>query len=290
MTKHAAEQGSELVSRLLSFARRQQLTPGLVNLNRLPFSVGELLSHTLGGLVKLEWSLNADLWNAYVDGAQLELALMNLIINARDAMPEGGSISIEGDNATVAHRNDALEAGDYVVLRVGDTGKGIPSEELSKVFEPFYTTKAIGKGTGLGLSMVYGFAQQSGGTVRIVSVVGQGTEVEIWLPRAPEMSDAMTIDLVSPTLSPLDRQLRVLLVDDHDGVRAITAAMLADIGHDVVDFGDPASALGALRSSPNAFDIVVSDYAMPVLSGAELIRQAREIAPGLPAIMITGYV
>src|SRR3954468_10517692 len=185
LTRRAAEQGSELVGRLLAFARRQQLAPAEIDIDKLSATVTELLAHTLGGLVQLEWRSEAEIWQAYADSAQLELALMNLIINARDAMPHGGTIGVTARNAAVEAGNSLdLPAGDYVVLAVSDSGTGIPGDMLEQVTEPFFTTKDIGKGTGLGLSMVYGFARQSGGAIDIVSTGGEGTVVEIGLPRA----------------------------------------------------------------------------------------------------------
>ena len=185
MTRHAADQGAELVRRLLAFSRRQQLQPSVVRLPGLPASMSDLLSHTLGGLVRVDWRIEEPLWPAYVDPSQLELALMNLVINARDAMPDGGAIVVSADNRRIDLGGEiGLTRGDYVVIAVTDTGIGIPASILDRVTEPFFTTKDVGKGTGLGLSMVYGFAQQSGGTLRIDSVVGQGTRIEIWLPRA----------------------------------------------------------------------------------------------------------
>jgi len=291
MTKHAAEQGTELVSRLLSFARRQTLEPAHLPIQRLGESVGDLLSHTLGGLVQLDWRLGKSLWPAYADASQLELALINLIINARDAMPDGGSVTVTGENRTLKAINEAgLEPGDYVLLAVEDDGAGIPPELIDQVMEPFFTTKEMGKGTGLGLSMVYGFAQQSGGTLRIDSKVGVGTRVEIWLPRAiadaeahhKEVSESAEIVLTPAAL-------RVLLVDDHAGARITTAALLQDMGHEVVEACDGPRMLDLLRAAPDGFDLIISDYAMPLISGAEGIRQAREICADIPAVLITGY-
>jgi CheY-like chemotaxis protein len=291
MTRHAAEQGTELVSRLLSFARRQTLEPAHLPIHRLGESVGDLLSHTLGGLVRLDWKFADDLWPAYADASQLELALINLIINARDAMPDGGTVTVVGENRTLSARDEVgLAAGDYVLLTVQDDGAGIPPELVNQVLEPFFTTKEIGKGTGLGLSMVYGFAQQSGGTLRIQSELGIGTRVEIWLPRAlgesetpPGKSDA------EPAILPARGALRVLLVDDHAGARVTTAALLEDMGHDVVEASDGHKMLDLLRDAPGRFDLIISDYAMPLISGAEGIRQAREICRDIPAVLITGY-
>ena len=291
MTRHAAEQGTELVSRLLSFARRQTLEPAHLPIQRLGSSVGDLLSHTLGGLVQLSWKLPDTLWPAYADASQLELALINLIINARDAMPDGGSITVSGENRTLGVGSETgLLPGDYVLLTVADDGAGIPSELIDQVLEPFFTTKEMGKGTGLGLSMVYGFAQQSGGTLRIDSTVGRGTRVEIWLPRATSDADAQLKENAERAeLVAMPAGLRVLLVDDHAGARITTAALLQDMGHKVVEASDGPKMLDLLRAAPDQFDLIISDYAMPLISGAEGIRQAREICADIPAVLITGY-
>jgi PAS domain S-box-containing protein len=291
MTRRAAEQGSELVGRLLAFARRQQLRPACIEMENLAAGVTDLLAHTLGGLVELDWTLADQLWCAFADQAQLELALMNLIINARDAMPDGGTISITAENRAVgADQVQGLAAGDYVVLAVGDTGCGISPELLEQVMEPFFTTKDVGKGTGLGLSMVYGFAKQSGGAFHIHSRVGQGTRAEIWLPRAAEdVERRRDPGEAAAAAAPVPR-LDILLVDDHEGVRETTAALLRDLGHNVEQAADGAELLALLNGGDGApCDLLISDYAMPHLSGAEVIRQAREARPGLPAILITGY-
>ncbi len=291
MTRRAAEQGSELVKRLLAFARRQTLQPDAVDIRRLSATVTDLLAHTLGGLVQLEWRSEAEVWRAFADSTQLELALMNLIINARDAMPRGGTIVVAGRNAEAAAANPlGLPAGEYVVLAVTDDGSGIPAEILEQVTEPFFTTKAVGKGTGLGLSMVYGFAHQSGGAIDINSQVGEGTTVEIWLPRAPTPDP---VDEEKATASPEaetgGRPLRILLVDDHDAVRETTAGMLSDMGHEVESASDGPGLLRKLSAAPADYDLIITDYAMPLLSGADVLRQAREIRPGMPGIIISGY-
>jgi PAS domain S-box-containing protein len=290
MTRRAAEQGSELVGRLLAFARRQQLEPSAVAIEGLSTSIADLLAHTLGGLVQLEWAIADGLWPAYADRSQLELALMNLIINARDAMPDGGTIAVSAENRTIAE-DDGIDAGDYVVLAVADDGCGISPELLGQVMEPFFTTKDVGKGTGLGLSMVYGFARQSGGAFRLDSKVGVGTCAEIWLPRAPAdaLAPAKPRTGASAAEDRAVRPLNVLLVDDHEGVRATTAGLLVDLGHRALEAADGAEVLGLLQADPEGCDLLITDYAMPHVSGAEVIRQAREIRPGLPAIIITGY-
>ena len=290
MTRHAAEQGSELVGRLLAFARRQQLQPASVDIGRLSVRVTDLLTHTLGGLVQLDWKTADDIWCAYADETQLELALMNLIINARDSMPDGGAIGVRAENRAVTQRNElGLAPGDYVVLVVEDSGCGIPADILEQVTEPFFTTKDMGKGTGLGLSMVYGFARQSGGALHIRSRVDEGTSVEIWLPRTDQPAAEKAPGVVAEIEQKESRSLRVLLVDDHDAVRETTAAMLEDLGHKVEAVGDGQSMLRLLESAPDDYDLVVTDYAMPLLSGGEALIRAREIRPDLPGIIISGY-
>jgi signal transduction histidine kinase len=290
MTRHAAEQGAELVGRLLAFARRQKLRPGPVDIGRLSGTVTELLGPTLGGLVRLDWQAEAGVWPVYADSAQLELALMNLIINARDAMPEGGTVLLTARNAEAMPGNAAkVAAGDYVVLSVQDTGSGIAPEVLAQVTEPFFTTKEVGKGTGLGLSMVYGFASQSGGSIRIDSTVGEGTKVELWLPRADDVDPAETDEpAVNGCVAPA-RALRILLVDDHDAVRETTEAILRDLGHAVETASDGPAMLRRLADAPAECDLIITDYAMPLMSGCEMLKQARGILPAIPAIIISGY-
>jgi signal transduction histidine kinase/ActR/RegA family two-component response regulator len=289
MTKRAAEQGSELVRRLLAFARRQKLEPHAVEIATLREAVSDLLLHTLGGLVNIEWRVEKNVWNAFADQAQLELALLNLIINGRDAMPGGGTLTIGAENRQVGPDVQDLPAGDYVRLAVTDTGTGISPKDLEKVMDPFFTTKAVGKGSGLGLSMVYGFATQSNGAFRIESELGVGTTAELWLPRAPgEQRKAGRGTGEKPRRRPA-RKLRLLLVDDHVEVRSTTAAVLEDLGHTVEQASNGAEALQALKSRECDFDVLISDYAMPHLSGTEFLREAREICPEVPAVIITGY-
>jgi PAS domain S-box-containing protein len=290
MTKRAAEQGSELVRRLLAFARRQKLEPQSVDLIKLQDAVWDLLTHTLGGLVNIDWTANGEGWNAFADQAQLELALVNLIINARDAMPAGGTVTVAVENHALSADDWAdLPAGDYVVLSVTDTGTGISPDHLEKVLEPFFTTKEMGKGSGLGLSMVYGFAKQSNGAFRLQSKVDVGTTAELWLPRAPiEMNEPEQARAEEPRAATA-RKLRILLVDDHVEVRSTTAALLADVGHDVVEAVNGAEALRRLTEGDCDFGLMISDYAMPHLSGTDFLREARSICPGVPALIITGY-
>jgi len=288
MTQHAAGQGAELVARLLAFARKQKLEPAAIDVTSLSNAVSNLLSHTLGGLVEIAWDIDPKVAHPYADEGQLELALMNLAINARDAMPEGGTIRISARNATVGRKDDlGLAPGRYVLLAVEDTGCGISPDLLERVMEPFFTTKEVGKGTGLGLSMVYGFASQSGGAMRIASREGKGTRVELWLPRARRSIAAPGTGETATVQGPSE-PLNILLVDDHDGVRETTAALLADLGHSTAVAADGMTILETLRGDPDV-NLIISDYAMPHLSGCEVIRRARKIKPGLNAIIITGY-
>jgi len=289
MTRRAADQGTELVGRLLAFARRQQLQPAPVDLASLHKGVHDLLSHTLGGLVELEWQLPDYDWRAFADRSQLELALMNLIINARDAMPEGGTITTRASSRLIdsGHPLD-LPPGRYVALEVADQGSGIPPEIMEKVLEPFFTTKPVGKGTGLGLSMVYGFARQSGGTLQLRSAPGEGTRATIWLPEASadeQRAEPAPCAVDEPQLPPLT----ILLVDDHPEVRITTAALLRELGHQVLEALSGAEALDLLKADASRIDLLLSDYAMPQLSGTDIVAAARECRPGLPALLVTGY-
>jgi signal transduction histidine kinase/FixJ family two-component response regulator len=289
MTKRAAEQGSELVRQLLAFARRQRLQPNPVELSALREAVSNLLAHTLGGLVSVEWQMGEGVWTVFADRAQLELALVNLIINARDAMPSGGIVTVIAENREVADDElPGVTPGDYVRICVADTGTGISADHLEKVLEPFFTTKEVGKGSGLGLSMVYGFAKQSNGAFRIESELDSGTRAELWLPRAPASAQGEADKAPEQQSEPL-RPLKLLLVDDHPEVRSTTAALLEDSGHEVVQAENGAAALILLKQRECDFDLLITDYAMPHLSGTDFLREARLLCPDVPALLITGY-
>jgi signal transduction histidine kinase/DNA-binding response OmpR family regulator len=288
MTRHAAEQGKHLVSRLLSFSRRQNLAPQVVDLASVSQSLDAMLAPILGGLVNLNWLLQKDLWRTFVDPSQLELAIMNLVINSRDALPEGGTITMRLDNR-VHPGSDDLAPGDYVVLTVSDAGEGIPADLLPKVLEPFFTTKELGRGTGLGLSMAYGFARQSDGTLRIDSSPGKGTDVELWLPRCDLTAAA---DTATPHEQPppaAGRLVHILLVDDSQTLRNLTEMQLAESGYAVTSASSGVEAIAMIGQDPMKFDILLTDYAMPMMSGLELVDAARKHRADFPAVIMTGY-
>ncbi|MDG4851071.1 MULTISPECIES: response regulator [unclassified Mesorhizobium] len=300
MTRRSAGQGRDLVQRMLAFSRRQDLKPVAVPLSSLGDTMNGLVAPVLGGLVRFKWLVSDDTWPVYVDAAQLELALMNLIFNARDAMPSGGTVLVRTSNRSVGHAGDELPAGDYVVVAVEDTGTGIAGDMISKVVEPFFTTKPIGKGTGLGLSTVYGFAKQSGGTLRIESEVDRGTIIELWLPRSNQPQDvteaiavagAEAVEAVDAERATAvgERSLTVLLIDDSHSLREMTAMSLRQSGFEVVGASGGAEALAAIEREPDRFDVIVTDFAMPLISGIDVIRFARNLRAGWPAVMITGY-
>lgn len=290
MTEYAAHQGVELIGRMLSFSRKQQLQPSSVSLDKLEASVSQLLSHSLGGLVEVIWRSDPNAPPVFADPAQLELAVMNLVINARDAMEDGGVITVECDVASAEESEGlALEPGQYIRIAIGDEGCGIPPEKIAQVTEPFYTTKEVGKGTGLGLSMAYGFSRQSGGDLKVRSELGKGTTVEIWLPAhetdGDEAEDSGGDSSAKTTTGSLD----VLLVDDDVLVRRATAEMLDELGHRVLEFGSARETLDALAEKGSHFDVIVTDYAMPRMSGLDMIQQIYESYPDCPTLLITGY-
>ncbi|TPO08122.1 response regulator [Mesorhizobium sp. B1-1-5] len=292
LTRRSAKQGAELVNRMLAFSRRQNLKPTAVRLAALEDTMNGLVAPVLGGLIRFEWEVDDSVWPAHVDVVQLELALMNLVFNARDAMPSGGTIAVQAQNRVVKIPSEDLAAGDYAVLTVKDTGAGIPKEILTKVVEPFFTTKPVGKGTGLGLSTVYGFMKQSGGALRIDSLVGRGTSMELWLPRSAEQPSDNVADpdgervLVEAAGKAFPS---LLLIDDSSGLRQLTAESLRQHGFTVTCAAGGAEALAIIERTPHEFDVIVTDFAMPLVSGVEVIRFARNLRSDWPAVMITGY-
>jgi signal transduction histidine kinase/ActR/RegA family two-component response regulator len=284
----AAERARILVSRLLTFARRQHLEPRAVDVSAVTRGMEELLARSIGPQVEIKLDLAPDLPPVRVDPNQLELALLNLVVNARDAMPGEGLVTIAADTAAPDEDSEhGLAPGRYVRLCVIDTGSGMDAGTARRAVEPFFSTKGVGKGTGLGLSMVHGLAAQSGGKLQLKSTPGEGTTVTIWLPAA----DGATLDATRPEEpeAPIahTRVLSILLVDDEELVRVGTADMLADLGHAVSQAASGVQALELLRR--DGIDLMVTDYAMPGMSGAELARAAQALRPELPVLMITGY-
>ena len=285
----AADRGATLTQRMLAFARRQELKLGSVDCIALVRNMAGLLKSTLGSTVTIETRFPLSLSSAHADPAQLELALLNLAVNARDAMPGGGRIIVEGSEAHLqTEQRPDLPTGDYIRLSVIDEGEGMDEDTLARAREPFFTTKGIGKGTGLGLSMVHGFAEQCGGSLIISSERGSGTTVSLWLPVATEEEDA--IDDEHQGQSPVatsDQPLVILAVDDDDLVLTNTAGMLEELGHTVFQAGSGADAMRMLAEGE--VDLVITDHAMPHMTGAQLADALDESHPGLPVIIITGY-
>jgi signal transduction histidine kinase len=286
----AAERGAKLTDQLLSFSRRQRLEPRPLDLSQIIEGMRDLIQSTMGGSIRIDVKLRRDLWPALADPTQLELAVLNLAINARDAMQVGGSLRVETTNVTLDEPSAPEEppAGEYVSICVCDTGTGMTPEVRAKVFEPFFTTKEIGKGSGLGLSQVLGFAKQSGGGVRIDSVVGEGTAVHIFLPRATaKITESQEIQAAPQQDHALDGA-SILLVDDDAAVREVTSAILQELGYSVMEASSGPEALERLAEHPSV-DLMLVDFAMPGMNGAEVARLARAVRPALPVLFVTGY-
>ena len=278
--RHAAEQGAELVRRMMAFARKQDLSPASVDPKSLCESVAGLIAPTLGGRVEVEWECPRTERFLFVDRSQLELALVNLIINARDAMPEGGKIRV-----SIGEQIGDGEHAPMVRIRVVDEGLGIPGEIIDRVTEPFFTTKEAGKGTGLGLSMVAGFVEQSGGHFAVASD-NSGTTVEMLLPSTDEQPRSAPAGDFSQRAA---NGLSVLLVDDDEAVRTVIAEQLRDSGSFVEQVSSGAEALAAVDRAGTRFDVILSDYAMPGLNGIQTIQAVRAMRPDIGAVVMTGY-
>lgn len=286
-----AERGAALTKRLLAFARRQELKLEAVDILKLIPELMDFLRQTVGPSVSIVSEIAPEVHPIKIDANQFELALMNLAVNGRDAMPDGGTLTIAAqDEIAGAGRGPReLPPGKYVRVSVTDTGFGMNEETLAKAMEPFFTTKGVGKGTGLGLSMVHGLTAQSGGAVSITSDVGKGTTVSIWLPRARREDLLKATDLPAPAAAKARRKLKVLLVDDDTLVSVNTAYMLTDMGHFVSEASSGPDALRQLEASRQKFDVVITDYAMPGMNGLELATAVKERYPELPIIMASGY-
>ncbi|QDW38282.1 PAS domain S-box protein [Bradyrhizobium sp. KBS0727] len=276
----AAKRGAVLTSQLLTFARRQSVNPEAIDVAARINAVHEILNTGVGGTVTLQFDLARDIWPVVVDVTEFETALVNLTVNARDAMPGGGVIAISAHNLTL---DEQACAGDYVAISVADTGIGIAPDVLSRIFDPFFTTKPIGKGTGLGLSQVHGFAHQAGGTVRVASEIGKGTKMTILLPRK-DVSAAVDQSHGVET----GGSGTVLLVEDNPEVATVSANLLEQLGYTVHRVDDAEAALRAIEH--NGVDLVFSDVVMPgKIDGLDLARRLRAIRPDLPILLATGY-
>jgi signal transduction histidine kinase/ActR/RegA family two-component response regulator len=288
--REAAERGARLTDQMLSFSRRQRLQPKRLDLTLAIEKMRELLQSTIGGSIEVETQLAENLWPAFADPTQLELAILNLAINARDAMPAGGHLTVKTSNVSLGPPGSGEDppAGDYVEICVADTGTGMSEEVQRKAFEPFFTTKEVGKGSGLGLSQVLGFAKQSSGGVRIRSAPRKGTAVHIYLPRSHAEAEQAQSVLQADGVSNVPRRGRILLVDDDRAVRDVTAAMLRELGYSVLEAGSGGAALDIVERE-REIDLVVVDFAMPGMNGVEVAREARVRRPNLPVLFITGF-
>jgi signal transduction histidine kinase/CheY-like chemotaxis protein len=288
--ERAARRGAKLTEQLLAFAHKQHLNPQAIDLNALIGGMTDLLLSTVGGTVQIKTALEEDLWPAMVDASQIELVILNLVINSRDAMPDGGCVTVRTANlsANVVRPLD-LAPGDYVAVSVSDTGTGMSAEVRAKAFEPFFTTKGVGKGTGLGLSQVYGVARQSGGTVSIDTRFGAGTTITVYLPRTTSASGAATEyrRAAAEERSPRP-QAAVLVIDDDPDVREMAIAAVESLGFMATGVDGGHAALELLERSTQ-IDLMLVDYAMPDLNGIEAVRLIRAKRPGLPFLFMTGY-
>jgi signal transduction histidine kinase len=287
----SANRAAGLTHRLLAFSRRQSLDSKAVQMNTLVLSMGELLQRSLNESIQLDMRLNDKLWVAEADPNQLESALLNLVLNARDAMPDGGKLVVETTNQvlardfTEAYTN--LEPGDYVMLSVTDNGSGMPQSVINRAFDPFFTTKPIGQGTGLGLSMIYGFSKQSRGHVSIDSEIDQGTTVKLYLPRfrGEELEHPVSDTQQAPEA--LDGET-VLIVEDDPAVRVLVSAVLSELGYAFVEASDADGAVPILNSAQR-IDLLISDVGLPGMNGRQLAEIGRQYRPGLKVLFITGY-
>lgn len=288
---NSARRAAALIHRLLAFARRQSLQSKTVDINRLVISMEELMRRTLGEHIELVVALDDDVWRARSDDNQLESAVLNLAVNARDAMPKGGTLTIRTGNVTLdqsyVRLHEGLQAGDYAVISVSDTGMGMPPDVLARVFEPFFTTKPIGQGTGLGLSMIYGFAKQSGGHVRLHSQAGQGTEVSLYMPRQLDETAQETLEAL-PVSRLQGEGETLLVVEDDPAVRMIVLDELNELGYTTLEAMDGPTAIPLLQSSVK-IDLLISDVGLPGMNGRQIAEIGRQHRPDLPVLFMTGY-
>jgi two-component system NtrC family sensor kinase len=285
-----AERAAQLTQRLLAFSRRQPLNPRVLDANKLIVSISDLLTRTLGEDIELETIGGAGLWSVEVDASELESTLLNLALNARDAMPDGGKLTIETSNAYLddeyCRHNEGVGPGQYVLIAVSDSGAGMSSETIDRAFEPFFTTKEAGKGTGLGLSQVYGFMKQSEGHVKIYSEPGEGTTIKLYLPRRD--GDEIEISADESEASDRGHGETILVVEDDDGVRQYAAEILRDLNYQVIEAKDSASAL-RLLDADKKFDLLLTDVVLPGKNGRELANEVETRRPDTKIIFMTGY-
>ncbi|MDB6143885.1 MAG: hypothetical protein JWP80_2929 [Pseudomonas sp.] len=284
----SANRAASLTHRLLAFARRQSLNPQAVDVNRMVMSMEELLRRTIGESIELHVDLEDRLWQANTDEHQLENALLNLVINARDAMPDGGRLTIRTAVAVVERQEESLTPGEYVLLSVEDSGFGMSTEIIGRAFDPFFTTKPIGQGTGLGLSMVYGFMKQTGGHVLIDSIEQQGTQVHLYLPCHLEQGERHIAEIDNPGTPRALQGEQVLVVEDEVAVRMLVTDVLRELGYTTLEASDSRTALPLLQSSQR-IDLLVSDVGLPGLNGRQLAEIARQYRPDLRVLFMTGY-
>ncbi len=287
-----ADRAATLTQRLLAFSRRQPLAPKAVDINRLVPGMSELLHRTLGEMIEIEAVLAPRLWTVEADPNQLENAILNLAINARDAMPDGGKLTIEAQNTHLDHsyatHNPEVAAGQYAVICISDTGIGMDQDTATKAFEPFFTTKEVGRGTGLGLSMVYGFVKQSGGHIKIYSEPGEGTTIKMYLPRLHGKSDEHIEEAGAGSIEAQGQEV-ILVCEDDDDVRAYSAEVLRDLGYQVLEAADGSAALAVLETT-GAVDLLFTDVVLPGgMSGAVLAKEAAKLRPGIKTLFTTGY-
>ncbi|MGZ3305666.1 MAG: PAS domain S-box protein [Asticcacaulis sp.] len=288
-----AKRAASLTQRLLAFSRQQPLRPETLDINRLVAGMSDLLRHSIGADIRLETVLGGGLWPAHVDPNQLESVILNLGVNSRDAMPGGGRLTIETQNAYLDSRYSTahlgVPPGQYVLIAISDTGTGMTPEVAAKAFDPFFTTKDVGKGTGLGLSQVYGFVKQSGGHIKIYSEVGLGTTVKIYLPRAVAAGEAAVAGAGVEVAAPMGEQAEtILVVDDEPAVRQFSVDALTELGYRVLDAENAVVAINLLQDHPEV-SLLFTDIVMPDTNGRKLADQAREIRPDLKVLYTTGY-
>ncbi|HEX3339286.1 MAG TPA: ATP-binding protein [Pseudolabrys sp.] len=285
-----AERAAQLTQRLLAFSRRQPLNPRVLDVNKLIVSISDLLVRTLGENIELESIGAAGLWKIEADASELESTLLNLALNARDAMPEGGKLTIETGNAYLdegyCEQHAGVKPGQYILIAVTDNGGGMSAETIDRAFEPFFTTKEAGKGTGLGLSQVYGFMKQSEGHVKIYSESGEGTTIKLYLPRRDGNEAAHSVD--EPVGSERGRAETILIVEDDDGVRQYASEILRDLNYQIIEAKDSASAL-RLLDADKKFDLLLTDVVLPGKNGRELATEVERRRPGTKIIFMTGY-